>query len=157
MTFSIDLGDVFAGLAFLLALYSTWTTNRFNKRQTEFEQTAAKLNELLIARESQETDAAKRALISARFYKTGRTDYRLKVFNSGKGVARNVRIEILEGDGLFMSGDVSRKFPVPLMEQHGAVELVTPIHSQSPPRAHLKLIWDDDSGADRENDVFPTW
>lgn len=157
MTFSIDLGDVFAGLALLLALYSTWATHRFNKRQTQFEQTAAKLNELLIARESEETDAAKRALISARFYKIGKSDYRLKVFNAGKGVARNVRIEILDGEGLFMSGDIGRKFPAPLIEQHGSVELVTPIHMQSPSRAHIKFIWDDDSGVSRENEVFPTW
>lgn len=153
----IDTGDVISTLALLVAGYSAWSANRVNKRQAEFERTAARLNELLIAREGEEAQSSRSASISANFYKAGKTDYRLKVFNRGKAVARNVRLEIIDGGDLFIKSDVERKFPVPLMEQHASIELIAPVHSGSPPRAHLKFIWDDDTGSGRTGEAFPTW
>jgi hypothetical protein len=153
----IDAGDIIAGLALVLAIYSTWITSRFNKRQTAFEETAEQLNRLLIEKEASEAEAAKRADVSANFYKSGKHDYRLKVFNRGRGTARNVRFEALDGSDLFIDDDIRRKFPIPLLEQHGFIELIAAVHFGSPSRAHIKLLWDDEGGNEHQKELHPTW
>jgi hypothetical protein len=157
VSLQIDASDIVAGLALLIAAYSAWKTVQFNKRQTAFEETNERLNLLLIEREASESEAAKRADVSANFYKAGHNKYRLKVFNKGKGAARNVRFEALDGADLFIENDIARKFPVPVMEQHASVELIAAVHMGSPSRAHIKLIWDDDTGQAREKELHPTW
>lgn len=154
---SLDAGTVVSALALALACYSTWITMRFNKRQTAFETTAEQLNRLLIEKEAGEAEANRSADISASFYKAGRTTYRLKVFNRGKGTARNVRFDVLDESDLFLSDDIERKFPIPSLEQHGAVELIAAVHMASPSRAHVRLTWDDDNGVDHTKELHPSW
>lgn len=153
----IDAGDIVAGLALIIAGYSAWKTVRFNKRQAAFEETNERLNLLLIDREAGESEAAKRADISANFYSAGKNNYRLKVFNRGRGTARNVRFETFDGGDLFVENDIARKFPIPVMEQHASVELIGAVHMGSPSRAHIKLTWDDDSGQGHEKELHPSW
>lgn len=153
----IDAGDIVAALALVIAIYSAWTTARFNKRQTDFQETADRLNRLLVEKESAETAAQKQADISANFYKAGKSNYRLKVFNRGKGVASNVRIEVLDDSGLLMASDIERKFPVPSMEQHALVELIAAVHMGSPNRVHIRLTWDDATGQEHTKELHPTW
>lgn len=153
----IDAGDVVASLALIIAIYSAWTTARFNKRQTSFQQTADRLNQLLVEKESAATVEQKQADVSANFYKAGKNNYRLKVFNRGKGVASNVRLEVLDDSGLLMANDIARKFPVPVMEQHAMVELIAAVHMGSPSRAHIRLTWDDATGQEHTKELHPTW
>lgn len=153
----IDAGDVVASLALIIAIYSAWTTARFNKRQTSFQGTADRLNRLLVERESAETVAQKQADVSANFYKAGKNNYRLKVFNRGKGVASNVRFEVLDESGLLMANDIARKFPVPVMEQHAMVELIATVHMSSPSRAHIRLTWDDATAQEHTKELYPSW
>lgn len=153
----IDAGDIIAGLAFVLAIYSTWITRRFNKRQTAFEETAEQLNRLLIEKEASEAEAAKRADLSANFYTVGKNNYRLKVFNRGKGVARNVRFEVLDDSDLLIDDDIRRKFPVPVLERHASVELIAGAHFGSASRAHIKLLWDDEVGTEHQKELHPSW
>ena len=156
-TVQIDAGDVIAALAFAIAVYSTWRTERFNKRQAAFEETNDRLNQLLIEREANENEAAKRADISANFYKSGKHNYRLKIFNRGRGTARNVRFETLDDSDLFIESDISSKFPVPVMEQHQSVELIAAVCMGSPNRIHIKLSWDDETAQGHEKELHPTW
>lgn len=153
----IDAGDIVATLALIIAIYSAWTTARFNKRQTSFQETADRLNQLLVEKESAETVAQRQADVSANFYKAGKSNYRLKVFNRGKGAATNVRLEVLDGSGLLMANDIARKFPVPVMEQHAMVELIAAVHMGSPSRAHIRLTWDDATGEGRSKELHPSW
>lgn len=153
----IDAGDVVAALALTIAIYSAWRTDRFNRRQAAFEKTNERLNLLLIEKEASESESAKRADVSANFYSAGKNSYRLKVFNRGKGTAKNVRFEALDNGDLFIDDDIARKFPVPVMEQHASVELIASIHMGSPSRAHIKLTWDDDAGQGHDKELHPTW
>ncbi|SFP58443.1 hypothetical protein SAMN03159463_04513 [Mesorhizobium sp. NFR06] len=154
MGLQIDLGDIVALLALGLSAWSMKKTFDFNKRQNEFIETNERLNQLLIEKESLENESLRKADISANFIAIGKGE-RLKVFNRGRGTARNVRIEILDGEELFMSSDIGRKFPVPILEQHQSVELIVSRHMQSPNRAHIKLVWDDESGTNREKELTP--
>lgn len=156
-TVQINVGDIVSALALVIAIYSAWTTTRFNKRQIDFQKTADRLNHLLVEKESAETVALKQADISANFYKAGTSNYRLKVFNRGKGVASNVRIEVLDDSGLLMASDIDRKFPVPSMEQHASVELIAAVGMDSPNRVHIRLTWDDATGQEHTKELHPTW
>lgn len=153
----IDAGDVVALAALAIALWSAWKTDRFNKRQTAFQVTAERLNLLLVERESADSEAQKRADISANFFSPAKNNYRLKVFNRGQSAATNVRLEVLDDAGLLNSGDIARKFPVPIMERHQSVELIGMVHMQSPSRAHIRLTWDDAAGQDHTKELHPSW
>lgn len=154
----IDPGDVVALVALLVSAWTAKKTIDFNKRQNELAETNERLNRLLIDKETAEREAAARADLSANFIKIGKNNWRLKVFNRGPGTASNVRLEMLD-DGasdLLIDSDVQRKFPVPILEQHQNIELIAAVTMGSPSRAHLRLVWDDASGKDREKEVTPT-
>jgi hypothetical protein len=146
-----DLGDIAAVLALILSAWSMKKTNDFNRRQKEFIDTNDRLNQMLIEKEAQESEAQKRADVSANFIKLGKTDYRLKVFNRGPGTASNVRVELLDeaAKDMLIESDVKRKFPIPILEQHQNVDLIAAVHLGSPSRIEIALVWDDASGTDR--------
>jgi hypothetical protein len=154
---TIDAGDIIALIALLIAVWTAWRTDRFNKRQTVFEQTAERLNLMLIEREAAETIEQKRADISANFYKSGKHDYRLKVFNKGQGAATNVRFEVLDDSDLLITSDIARKFPIPVLERHQSLELIAAVHMGSPSRVHIRLTWDDETGEDHSKEQHPSW
>ena len=144
-------------LALVVAIQSMRKTNKFNARQIELADTAERLNRMLIDREAGEALAARRADVSANMFKAGKNDYRLKVFNRGKGTARNVRLIDLSGpDTILMASDIQHKFPLPILEQHQSAELIAAIHMGSKLRTHIKLIWDDDAGVGQEKELTPS-
>lgn len=149
-----DIGStasaVVALAALIVAVVSLRKTNKFGE-------TTDRLNRLLIERETAEGVATKKADLSANMIKVGKNDHRLKVFNRGKGVARNVRLTDLNAnDSILISSEISRKFPVPILEQHQWVEVIAANHMGAGPRVHIKLQWDDDTGAGHEKELTPT-
>jgi len=146
---------VAAVLALVVSLWSAWKTHSFNARQNELFEITEKLSRAQLERETNETTAERKADISANFVHTGR-NYRLKVFNKGKGTARNVRLERLDDTDLLMQGDIDEKFPVPILEQHQWVELIVVVHMQSPSRAHIRLTWDDEHAKDNSKELTPS-
>ena len=153
MNFYFSISDILALLALILSAYSFKKIFDFNKKQNEFIETNDKLNKLLIEKEKEDLHAKKSADISANFIKLGRSDYRIKVFNRGQSTARNVRIEILEGKDLFFKDDINSKFPIETLERHQGIELNVPLDNQSPDKAKIKFIWDDETEKDKYNIV----
>ena len=146
---------VAAVLALAVSLWSARKAHSFNARQNELFEITEKLSRVQLERETSETAAERKADISANFVQTGRS-YRLKVFNRGRGTARNVRLERMDDTDLLMQGDIDEKFPVPILEQHQWVELIAVVHMQSPPRAHIRLIWDDAHAVDNTKELTPS-
>jgi len=147
-----------AWLALILAGISLYKNHRSDKRQDELAATTEQLNRLLIERETQAGQDSKRADLSANLITVGKNNRRLKVFNRGKGTARNVRlIDLQEKDSLLSRGDIQRKFPLPILEQHQSVEVAASSHLSGPSRAHVKLVWDDESGENHEKEVTPSF
>jgi hypothetical protein len=143
-------GAIVALVALIISLISMRKTNKFGE-------TTDRLNRLLIERETADGVVAKKADLSANLIRTGKNDHRLKVFNRGRGVARNVRLlDLNAGESILISSDISRKFPVPILEQHQSVEVIASMHLKSSPRVHIKLQWDDESGSDHEKELTPT-
>jgi hypothetical protein len=150
-----DIGSIASAIVALVALVvSLVSMHKTNK----FGETTDRLNRMLIDRETAESVAEKKADISANLYQRGKNDYRLKVFNKGKGRAKNVRLIDLDpqDDSLLMSDEIREKFPLPILEQHQSVDLIACATLGSHLRTHIKLQWDDETGTDHEKELTPS-
>jgi Tfp pilus assembly pilus retraction ATPase PilT len=149
----IGASDIISSLALLLSIYSAKKTLDFNKRQSKFIETNDKLNELLLEKEQQQNAAQMQADVSANFVKIGRNHHRLKVFNKGKAIATNVRVEFPNGNNTVYEDDLNEKFPMPTLEPFQGVEVLAMLCNESPSRMDVKLIWDDAFAKNREKEL----
>lgn len=156
MPISFDTGDVIAAAALVLSAVATVMTLLFNRRQKKLNETQEELNRLLMAKESGEAANAKKADLGAAFNKLGNNKYRLKVFNKGRAVARNVRLEPLEGTDCLIQSDIDSKFPLEHMEPHQSVDLIAAVHMGTQGKQPVRLIWSDDHKDHNEKVVYPT-
>ena len=153
---TIDFGDIIAFCALCLAAYSTKKTFDFNRRQKEILEIQDTLNKTILRKEQKDAINEYCADISANFIKVGTNKHRLKIFNKGKGTAKNIKIEFPEGNELLIKSDIENKFPVPLLEQFQSVELIAADSMGSPSRVTVKLIWDDEERLNKSKIVTPT-
>lgn len=156
MPLTIDLGDVIAGLAFLLSGYATWHTVSFNKKQKTLNDNQDKLNRLLLEKESQDAIKETRADLGVSFIKLGSRKYRLKVWNQGASTARNVRISFPEGNDVVAESEIAGKFPMESLDKYQSVELTALVHMQTKRKHVVLLTWDDDAQSDNEKLSYPT-
>ncbi|UKE74485.1 hypothetical protein [Xanthomonas graminis] len=153
---SFSTGDVIAVAAFLLSAYATWKTYQFNEKQKGLIESQERLNKLLLEKEAGEASNTKRADLGANFIKLGGNQYRLKIFNKGKSVARNVSIEFPEGNDCLIDSDIEAKFPLERMDPHQSVELIAAVHMETKSKQVIKLYWSDDHAENNEKLVYPT-
>ncbi|UKE68210.1 hypothetical protein K8O61_11895 [Xanthomonas cerealis pv. cerealis] len=153
---SFSTGDVIAVAAFLLSAYATWKTCQFNEKQKGLIESQERLNKLLLEKEAGEASNTKRADLGANFIKLGSNQYRLKIFNKGKSVARNVSIEFPEGNDCLIDSDIEAKFPLERMDPHQFVELIAAVHMETKSKQVIKLYWSDDHAENNEKLVYPT-
>lgn len=154
--FKMNLGDIGSIVSAIVALVALILSMISMRKANKFGATSDRLNRILIEREQAEWIASKKADLSANMVKVGKNDYRLKIFNRGKGTARNVRLTDLTGaSSVLIASDIQRKFPVPILEQHQTVELVAAVTLSTGPSGHIKLRWDDETGVDHEKELTP--
>ena len=146
MVFHVGLSDGISATALVLAAYSTMRTIRFSERQD-------KLNQLLIAKEQQQTSELKQADISAEFTRVDRFRHRLRVSNRGKAIAENVRIDLPEGNDHLPILNLDSIFPVPVLEPDRYVDLGAVKAMNSTPVLTIKFTWNDPSGKGREKTI----
>lgn len=156
MAFSFIPSDIVAGLAFILSAYATWKTVQFNDRQKSLIESQERLNRRLLEKEDDEDREERKADLGATFIKLGSNKYRLKIWNKGKGVARNVSIEALEGNDCLIQSDIDAKFPLEVLETHQSVELIAAVHMGTRSKHPLKLCWSDEFSTTNEKIVYPT-
>lgn len=154
---NVTLSDFVAMLALALSAYATIQTVRFNKRQNSFIELQEKLNKILLEKESNEAVNEKRADIGASILPIGSRQKRVKIWNKGKSLARNIRISFPEGNDSFIHPhDVNEKFPLEALETFASVELLVVSDLTTKPKQVIHLQWDDDFGSDQEKVVYLT-
>ncbi|MGA3125341.1 MAG: hypothetical protein ABSD13_01385 [Candidatus Korobacteraceae bacterium] len=146
MVFHVGLSDGISATALVLAVYSTMRTIRFSERQD-------KLNQLLIAKEQQQTSELKQADISAEFTKVDRAHHRLRVSNRGKAIAENVRLDLPRGNDHLPILNIDCLFPVLVLEPDQYVDLRAVRGMNSTPVLTIRFTWDDPSAKDREKTI----
>lgn len=153
---AIAAGDVISGLALLLSAYATWITLQFNKRQQQLIESQEGLNLLALAKGQSDATAEKKADLGASFITLGRSNHRLKIWNKGKGTARQVRIEFPDGNEIVIQSEIDDKLPLETLETHQAVELIAAVAMGTRRKHAIRLIWADDFQERNEKLVYPT-
>lgn len=152
----VGVGDLIAGAALLLSAYATWRAHRVSSRQERVLELEEKVHALTLEREARLAISAEQADVSCSLVKLGSSKYRLKVFNRGKAVARNVRIELADSSDLVPESEVRRKFPMRVIEPGQAVELMAMVHMQTKSRHSVRLHWEDANGANQVKELDVT-
>ena len=98
----IDVGDFIALIALVLGIYSTFKSIKLNKLQEEVMLLEKDLNKLLLEKEMTETTLNLKADLLANVIKLGNGREKLKIYNKGKGTAKNIRFEVIEGSNMMI-------------------------------------------------------
>lgn len=130
----------------------TFSIIRYNK-QRKYIKTQDELNQLLLAKEKKEVDSSDEAIVSANMVKMGKENYRIRVFNKGKGRANNVDISYPEDhDWIIMN----RVFPLEFLLSGQSVELMLAPHMGAQSKIKAVLTWNDKNG-EKKNEVILTY
>ncbi|HEY7641111.1 MAG TPA: hypothetical protein VH814_15395 [Steroidobacteraceae bacterium] len=156
MSINVDLGDVVTALALLLSIYATMKTVRFNEKQKSLIESQERLNNLLLEKEAHESSNDKMANLGASFIKLGSNKYRLKIWNMGKAVARNIVLEFPEGNDVVLKSELDEKFPMEVLDVHQSVELIAAVHMGSKLKLPVRIVWADDFSDRNEKLTYPT-
>lgn len=152
----VSVSDVVSIVALTLSGYALWTTSKFNKRQLSLIDSQEKLNARLLAQGESEALEKRKADVGASLVALGSSKHRIKVFNKGKASARNVRIEFPDGNDLVPNSEITDKFPMEVLEQHQAVELIAAVHMGTPRKQTVILRWADEHSDANEKTVYLT-
>ena len=143
------INDSISAITALISIYSVWKINKFNKRQAGLIETTEKLNQLLLEKGKSEIEEQKKARITAYFTENGSSKI-LKIANTGNNPARNIRFEAINSSDVFSPYELKDIFPYEELDSNQDLTVYANIHSGSPEKATIKLIWDDDHMANNE-------
>lgn len=107
-----------------------------------------KINEYQLKQIEKEDLESKKAAVRGNIVKGSKDKRTLKIYNSGRAIARNARIEGLDLEGLCHSAD--GVFPFELMNPQDYTEVNIILFNNCSPTIKLKYIWDDESGKNNE-------
>lgn len=132
-------------ISILALLASAFTYFKHDKKLKEQER---KINEYQLKQIEKEDLESKKAAIRGNIVKGLKGKRTLKVYNSGRAIARNIRVEGLDVEGLFHRAD--EVFPYELMNPQDYTEVNIMLFNNCAPTIKLKYIWDDESGKNNE-------
>lgn len=153
---TVDSGDIIASLALFFSVYATFKTVQFNNRQQEVIKSQAKLNQLLLVKETAGVELDKQADLGVSFLKLGNNKYRLKVYNKGKAPARQVTIDFPEGNEVISESELQSKFPLQLLDVHQSVELIAAVYMRTKSKHLVRLEWEDGRADRVEKELWAT-
>ena len=132
-------------ISVLALIASVFTYLRHDKKLKEQER---RINEYQLKQIEKENLENKKAAIRGNIVKGLKGGRTLKVYNSGRATARNIRVEGLNVNGIFyMRRDI---FPYELMNPQDYTELTMHLTYGCPSTIKLKYIWDDEFGDNNE-------
>lgn len=99
----------------------------------------------------------KKAIVKANIINRGKGSYRIKIFNSGQAVAKNIRVEMSLENGQSLEDELAitaNPFPFAMLSPHDSAEISFMAFIGSPDAFYIKTIWDDQFEENRENVQF---
>ena len=133
----------------LFTFLSYLNTREFNRKHIDLADVQKKLNLLLLQRENRDLTDSTKADIGARLYSLNNRSHKIRIYNQGKATARNVNLEILEGEENVMLQQITSNFPKDF-KTHESVDIAVAFSIGREPKIILKAIWSDDSAERRE-------
>ncbi|EZQ01373.1 hypothetical protein CL42_13990 [Acinetobacter sp. Ver3] len=140
---TMDASDYIAIGALIISAISLFQNYKYSKKQDDVILLEKKLNAMLIQKEEDERNNKIQADIKARYYQIGK-NYRLKIWNDGSGLARDVQI-IAHDNSPLLDSEIEAKFPLDL-ESKQNVDLMASVGFDTPSKHELKLCWLDGKG-----------
>ena len=128
-------------ISVLALIASVFTYLRHDKKLKEQE---CRINEYQLKQIEKEDLESKKAAIRGNIVKGLKGGRTLKVYNSGRATARNIRVEGLDVNGLIHRAD--ELFPYELMNPQDYTEVTIQLVVGCPSTIKLKYIWDDEFG-----------
>ena len=132
-------------ISVLALIASVFTYLRHDKKLKEQER---RINEYQLKQIEKEDLESKKAAIRGNIVKGLKGGRTLKVYNSGRATARNIRVEGLDVNGLIHRAD--ELFPYELMNPQDYTEVTIHLVACCPSTIKLKYIWDDEYGDNNE-------
>ena len=132
-------------ISVLALIASVFTYLRHDKKLKEQER---RINEYQLKQIEKEDLDSKKAAIRGNIVKGLKGGRTLKVYNSGRATARNIRVEGLDVNGLIHRAD--ELFPYELMNPQDYTEVTIHLVVGCPYTIKLKYIWDDEFGDNNE-------
>lgn len=130
-------------LSVLALIASVFTYFKHDKKLKEQER---KINEYQLKQIAKEDLESKKAAIRGNIVKGLKGGRTLKVYNSGRAAAHNIRVYGLNVEGVICRGD--EIFPYELMNPQDYTELTLHLVMGCPQTIKLRYAWDDESGTD---------
>ena len=132
-------------ISVLALIASVFTYLRHDKKLKEQER---RINEYQLKQIEKEDLESNQAAIRGNIVKGLKGGRTLKVYNSGRATARNIRVEGLDVNGLIHRAD--ELFPYELMNPQDYTEATIHLAVGCPSTIKLKYIWDDEFGDNNE-------
>lgn len=143
----METSDIISLVSLFISVFAgiyTWNTRRkLNKQQLQ-------INEYTLLKNKKDEEEDKKAEICANAFKTGNGGWRVRVFNNGKGVARNIKI---------YSNDISaddsgvhlmiEQESYPLLNKGDHFDIVMYLYEGHNTAPIIQFVWDDEFGIGR--------
>ena len=130
----MEISDVIAGLALLVSASALLVTLRSFKSESRLTDREIELVRIQIQQARGEAKREKTASVSARLNRIDKANWRLRVFNTGPAIARNVRLLLDDQNHVVEECFANDKFPMSKLEKGQSVDLAAVVHMQTPPR-----------------------
>lgn len=139
--------DLWSLVISILALIASFFT--YFKHDKKLKEQERKINEYQLKQIETEVEESKKAIVRGNIVKGLKSNARiLKVYNSGRATARNIRVEGLEVNGIVHRGE--NLFPYEFLNPQDYAELTIYLVIGCPNTIKLKYIWDDESGVNND-------
>ena len=135
---------IISALSLLVAIISIAKSSKAQKLQNKVNEIELKLKEYELDKVTKEKEAANSALVQARIIRLGKDQYRLKIWNSGGGTARNVTARFEDNPQIIMFDN--DKMPFEELEPMKSFEVVLLVHRGSAHKAKVLTEWDNPEG-----------
>lgn len=142
----MDFGNILSSILSLLAI--TLTIVMYFKHDKRLKKQEEKLNAYQLKKNYNEESENKKAQVRSSIVKGEKGRRTLKVYNAGKSIATNIRLEYLTNT----SGILESKnpFPYELLNPQDYTEVIFHLTIDSPETLKVKFAWNDEFKVDNE-------
>jgi hypothetical protein len=147
------MATIIASLSLFLSIVVHFSSRNHNKKNEELIRHEIELIRVQLQKEKKDAKDELKANVSARMFKVGKNNWKIRIYNLGPATAKNVIISKYENDEFIHEGLITAKFPMKKMEPGQSVELSAFVHFHSKQKEIIELTWDDTSGTQNKNTI----
>lgn len=134
-----------SALSLFVAIISIVKSSKAQNLQNKVNEMEYKLKEYELAKVNKEKETANSALVQARIIRMGKDNYRLKIWNSGRGTAQNVKARFEDDPGIIIIDN--DKLPYEELEPTKSFELTLIVYLGSSHKAKVLTEWQNIDGS----------